>query len=704
MKRLNTKYILTLSVILITVIIVFAEPSRLVLFLGRFHPVILHLPIGALILTLFIDIVGRIKNNYPSLAIQYALGFSSFFAVLACLLGYFLSFEGGYDSPTLNSHLWLGAISTILIVCLFVLSKSKADWASKLFLPCFGITFIGITITGHYGSILTHGSDFLTQYASAPKEVKPITHIDSLKIYDDVVFKILDAKCIQCHNNTKKKGDLALNSPENILKGGEHGKVIVKGHAEESQMFKSIMLPLSDEKHMPPEGKPQLTKDEQWLIAYWINHNADFKNKVVHLPKNDTLNKLLKKYLVFEELKIEEASIGDINDAKEAGFTIFKLVPNKPELSVKFPKKELNKKALKALKKLHEQVVELDLSNTALTDEMASSLKSFKNLKKLYISNTKISNEGLKSFYNAKRLQVLNAYNTNITNEGLNAFLQQVVPQHIYVWQTDIDKNDIAMLESKFDTKVYAGTAEDFVEITQIETPTFLSDKNLFVDTISVRLQSKIKNVKTFYTLDGTDPDSTSLPYKDSIFLDRPVQLKVKTYKAGWLPSDVLEKNFFKIKHQVLKYNLVKQPDDRYPGSDKLFDLKEGSELFRDGNWIGFSGDNVDATIDLESVKQVDKISVNCLENVSNWILFPKKITVYSSTEMNTGYQKIGELNITRTGRYGSGTEIKKYTVDIPNTTTQYLRVVVENFKTLPSWHEGAGTDAWLFVDEILIR
>ncbi len=704
MRFLSTKNILVFTLVLVVAIVSLSEPSRLVLFFGRFHPLILHLPIGALILTLFIDIVGRIKNNYPSLVIQYALGFSSFFAVLACVLGYFLSFEGGYDEGTLNIHLWVGVISAILIIGLFLLSKNEDKKASKLFLPCFIITFIFISVAGHYGSVLTHGSDFLTQYAKTPPKVKAITNTDSLRVFNDVVFKILDAKCIQCHNTTKRKGELSLNSPENILKGGENGDVIKKGNAHESAMFKSILLPLSDEKHMPPEGKPQLTKDDLWLIEYWINNNANFKDKVVNLPKSDTLNRLLKKFLVFDEVKIKEASITLINKAKEAGFAVLKLVPNKPELSVKFQKGELTQEALKKIVDLREQIVELDLSNTVLTDAMSISLKKFKNLKKLSLSNTKITDESLKDLYNAKALKTLNLYNTGITENGLNKFLEQVVPEDVFVWKTEIKKESVAMFEDKYKVKIHAGADDDFVEITNLEVPSFLSDKNLFVDTISVKLVSKINNIKTYYTIDGTVPDSTSLKYKDKIFLDNPVQLKVRTYKKGWLPSDVLEKNFFRIKHEILKYQLVNQPDDRYPSSAKLFDLKEGSDFFRDGNWTGFSGDNIDATIDLETIKSVDKISINCLENVSNWILFPKKIAVYSSTNISSGFKKIGELKITRTGRYGDGTVINKYTVDVPNTKTQFLRVVVENFKKLPKWHEGAGTDAWLFVDEILIH
>ena len=498
---------------------------------------------------------------------------------------------------------------------------------------------------------------------------------------------------------------MSLNAPQDILKGGENGPVIEKGNAHGSELFKSLLLPLEDDNHMPPEGKPQLTKEDLWLIEFWINNNADFKEKAVSFPKNDTLNKLLKKYLVFNEVKINEASLSDINNVKDAGFSVLKLVPSKPELSVKFLKGDLTSDALKRLESLNEQIVELDLSNSELSDAMTSSFKKFKNLKKLTLSNTKITDASLKNFQKAKSLKTLNLYNTAITNTGLNDFLSEVVPEHIYVWKTEIDEAAIAMLESKFGTIIHKGVAADFVDMSNLEIPSFDSDKNLFVDTISLRLISKIKNVNTYYTIDGSEPDSTSIKFNNKIFLDKPLQIKARSYKEGWLPSEVFTKNFYSIKHKVSKFTLANQPDEKYPGANKLFDLKEGSGFLRDGNWIGFLGDNVDTTIDLETVKQINKISINCLEDVAQWILYPKKITIYSSqTSETSGFKKIGELKIKRKGKYGDGTAYKKYTVDIPNTKTQFLKVVVENYKTLPKWHEGAGNDSWLFVDEILVR
>ena len=84
------------------------DVPRFVLALGRFHPLILHLPIGALLLTFFLDIIGRLRKDYPKATIKYALGFSSFFSILACIFGYFLSLEGGYSEDVLDIHFWTG--------------------------------------------------------------------------------------------------------------------------------------------------------------------------------------------------------------------------------------------------------------------------------------------------------------------------------------------------------------------------------------------------------------------------------------------------------------------------------------------------------------------------------------------------------------------------------------------------------------------
>ena len=111
------------------------ETSRFILALGRFHPVLLHIPIGALVFIFLLDIVGRIRKKYPKDSIKLGLGFSSGFAIITCILGYCLSLEGGYSEEPLSIHFYTGIAAAVLITILaswfaprFELIGSTGNW------------------------------------------------------------------------------------------------------------------------------------------------------------------------------------------------------------------------------------------------------------------------------------------------------------------------------------------------------------------------------------------------------------------------------------------------------------------------------------------------------------------------------------------------------------------------------------------------
>ncbi|WP_460546251.1 c-type cytochrome domain-containing protein [Echinicola sediminis] len=435
------------------------EPSRLILALGRFHPLILHLPIGALLLTFFLDIMGRFRKKYPKSTIVYSLGFSSFFAVVACVLGYFLSLEGGYTEEVLDFHFWFGSIAAGLIILLFLLRNLNLKVVDILFLPLFIITIGIISIAGHYGSILTHGSEFLTEHLEEKEPVIPITDIDSLNIFDNVVHRILEDKCIQCHNASKMKGDLSLVSKASLLKGGANGKAIILKNPHESLLYSLSVLPISDERHMPPEGKPQLTKDEIWLLKYWITHSMEIDDKVVSLPKSDSLKNILKDYLVLEKKYIEEASLDAIEEVKKAGFTIRKISPDDGGLWLSLKNKDLPETGLKLLSKISPQIVELDLGNTDLSDDMTKGFDEFSNLTKLHLNNTKIGDETLNHLKSLKQLETLVLHSTGVSGEGLKKFLGSNSPKSIYVWNTKVSAGTIRLLEEEYDININMGAS-----------------------------------------------------------------------------------------------------------------------------------------------------------------------------------------------------------------------------------------------------
>ena len=649
------------------------EAPRVLLFLGRFHPMLLHLPIGALALTFFIDIVGRVKKNYPSQIITYALGFSAFSAILTCILGYFLSLEGGYGEEVLDIHYYTGILTAILASLLFYLSTKTSLEAQKAILPVFIATMISLTIAGHYGSVLTHGDNFLTEYAGPAKKEPTIEVVDSLQVFNDVIFKILDDKCIQCHNPTKTKGELSLISKDVILKGGESGDVLIPGNAHQSLLYKQLLLPISDEDRMPPEGKPQLTKDEIWLLKHWIDSGLKFEGNFENIAENDTLNTLLNKYLIFDKVMIPKASNADIAEVRDAGFRVLELVPGDSKLSVKALQDEITKSQLKHLSSLEEQIIELDFSNSNLTDDMTSILKQMKNLKMLRLDNTKISDKAIQNIKTNKGLEVLNLFNTKVTNAGLQDLLSEIQPQDIYVWKTEVTKDFALNLQMEHNVTIHNGLKEGFVEMSQLDVPIIIPDKTLFVDTVSLKISSKFKDVIVRYTLNGENVDSTSAIFKDPIVIDKTKTLKTRAFKKGWLTSEVLQKEYFKIKHSIVDFTIKQRPDNRYPDADKLFDQKEASLLFNDGDWTGYLGYDVNTTINLGSVKKVDNISINCLENIGSWILFPTKLKVLASNTKNGIFTPVGELKIIRENQ-DREIKRKKFTVNIPNTEAQFLK------------------------------
>ena len=244
MKNINKLYKNTFTIVLFIfgVITLYTlkteEVPRFILFLGRFHPLVLHLPIGALVVTFFLEVIRRLQKKEISETIKHLFGFTAIFSIITCFFGYFLSLEGGYTDTTLDLHFYTGVATSFFATGLFYLTTRDDFKTNKVFLPLFIITLILISIAGHFGSVLTHGDNFLTEYAGAEPKEKTIEVVDSLRIYEDVVFKILDSKCIQCHNASKQKGELSMMTPDLILKGGASGTNLIAGNPENSLLLK----------------------------------------------------------------------------------------------------------------------------------------------------------------------------------------------------------------------------------------------------------------------------------------------------------------------------------------------------------------------------------------------------------------------------------------------------------------------------------
>jgi len=445
------------------------ESSDLVLFIGRFHPLFVHLPIGFLLLAFLFEICSRFKRfEHLGSAVSFSLllGFAS--AVAAAVTGYLLSQDGGYGEDLLWTHKWLGISAAVISLAAFVLRQWFYDnvQLKKLYTFLMWGMIACLFGAGHYGGSLTHGSDYLVQYMPEPlraitgapvveaKSIKKIEDLDSAKVFMDVIHPILDTRCVSCHNPEKYEGDLLLTSYDEIIKGGDSGPALEAGSSERSEIVKRILLPESHDDLMPPSGKQPLTEDQKDLISWWVDIGAPTDQRVseIDVPGEilDKLNKLTvdgTHFLVRTEVSEPDTIL--MNELNISGtFRISPIAENSNFLQVKARDAD-GTVDLHQLSPLSSQVTWLDLSESAISDSSLAAISNFENLTRLHLSQTDIKNSSLQHLKNLAHLEYLNLYGTKISDEGL-ANLSGLQSLHsLYIWQTEVTESGVEQLKSQ---------------------------------------------------------------------------------------------------------------------------------------------------------------------------------------------------------------------------------------------------------------
>ena len=418
-----------------TILLQATQPADWVLFFGRFHPLIVHLPIGFLLIAGALEIGRRWgKIGVEDSTITAILFWSAVGATLACLFGYMLSLGGGYDEEILDEHKWQGiGVAAFAWVAWAVKSNglgNRIPFGSVLYLPALTVSLLLVAVAGHHGGSLTHGSDYLTQYTPEPLRtlagmpprteevaIKPITDVNQAIVYEQIVNPILQSRCVQCHNAEKAKGGLRYDTAEMLRKGGEDGPVFVAGKGLESAMVKRCLLPDDNDEHMPPTGKTQLTESQVALLTWWIDEGASFDKKVADLNVNDAIRPVLASLGGGGPVEAgggkAVASSGPAPDAKVLTANVPVASPTvldelrKTGLLVLPISKEQNQLEVSAvnvrsfsdaqaalLPKISEQLVWLKLGDTKISDATLVQVAKLPNLQKLHLEQTNVTDAG----------------------------------------------------------------------------------------------------------------------------------------------------------------------------------------------------------------------------------------------------------------------------------------------------------------------
>ncbi len=438
--------------------------------IGRFHPFVLHFPIVLLILALGFELARlplfrRVLPRPDASTVTSVLGWGAVGCTIAVICGWLLGQSGGYEKELLDRHQWSGA-ATAVGANLTLIFRLCAGVSPAGLLNGLGNTVLlatcGImTFAGHYGANLTHGETYLTDQAPnfvrkliglKPKkdpnsiEIKPA---EQRLLWEDVAQPIFEERCNSCHNEGKAKGKLRLDSLAAILKGGETGPAIEVGKPKDSLILERVHMPLDEEEHMPPKGKPQMTEEEIAALTFWIEKGAPADRKAGDFEIPANIRAALDSLLSPAQRKALEAKVKAEAEALEKTLTglrtslpgrLATVAPGKPELEyspgIKFA--DVTDLQLKSLTPVAASVVTLDLQQTKVTDAGLVALAPFTKLRKLQLQNTALTDAALVPIGKLASLEILNLYGCAVTDAGLQNLKTLKNLKKVYLWQSKV--------------------------------------------------------------------------------------------------------------------------------------------------------------------------------------------------------------------------------------------------------------------------
>ncbi len=478
------------------------EPGGMANFLGRFHPLIVHLPIGIILLAVAMQLAGAVlKIGGLQGAMPFILWVAFLSAIASTLIGYLLMGAESTAGKAMDWHLWsgLGVVVLSMLALVFFLKGKKPLYILSLYAAA-----LSTGIAGHFGGVMVHEADYLAEHA--PNALKPLlggsavaavaaadgepaategstdapeeTPLEEQLVYASFVAPILDNKCNECHNPNKIKGKLRMDTHEMLMKGSEGSDfaTVDLDSPDDSELLVRVLLPTDDDEFMPPKGDA-LTPEEIELIRLWITKGATQELKVADLGDEP---KVMETVAAVAKASGDGEAAADVwapewdslsdeekqtrlntvqEEAKKYNFSIMPLSAEDDRLRVNVinAASEFGDEQLATLDPVAEHIAWLDLARSQVTDEGMRVVGHMRNLERLHLENTKVGDEGIAQLAALSKLEYLNLYGTQVGNGIFETFKSMPALRKIYLWQTKAEAASARQFERSVNLEINTG-------------------------------------------------------------------------------------------------------------------------------------------------------------------------------------------------------------------------------------------------------
>jgi mono/diheme cytochrome c family protein len=691
---------------LLLLLAIYSETSKtndVLLWFGKLHPLVLHFPIviGIAIVIYFLFFQNKALEENTE---KFILVGNALMASMVALLGLFLSKQDAYDTNTLNLHKW-GGLSIAFVSWLLIYIKNITANYKKIIALVYLFVLLFFT---HQGALLTHGENALS--IPTPVVAVEVKTVDSsLSVYEKAIAPILTQKCVSCHGPDKVKGKLQLQSPELIIKGGKDGNILTSFHNEEALLLQRIHLPNADEKHMPPDGKLQLTLEELTLLTKWVKAGGNFTKKISELTKTDSLAILAIAYKAPAKGSGDKKNTApDLKEFNSNYLTVNYLFNGSEDIEVNFFQGSFYKiEQLKNLEKIKDKIVSLNMQGMPITKEDLAIIVQFTRLQKLNLNYTNLKIGDLEALKNISSLVNLSICGMEVNQNSLKTLLDKAPFTEVHIWTNHSSEKEFQQLSaSNKKVKIIIGDNLD-AEIIKLTSPIIEQDSSIIVTSLDVVVKHFLKGTVVRYTTDGTDPDSLSSPiYSKKLRFTKNTILKTKAFKPGWISSDMVQKTFYKSDIHPDTIYFVTNPDKKYPGSGSktLTDYELGEQNFSNGKWLAYRDTTMKFVIGFKQARPLQEAHFNAFVDNGAYI-FPILSIMIEGSNDGKQFKKLNEAKFPSLKETEVVRENKSFSCSIPaGAAYKYYRFTLLNLKKLPTWHPGKGTPAWIFVDELFLN
>ena len=212
---------------------------------------------------------------------------------------------------------------------------------------------------------------------------------------------------------------------------------------------------------------------------------------------------------------------------------------------------------------------------------------------------------------------------------------------------------------------------------------------------IFLKLECEVPNADIRYAL-GDTPIEKAEKYTQPIPFNESTTFKATVF-SGKATNTITtgEVTFHKAIAKKMSYSPLYHKKYQGQGEMTLTNVVRGSKNFLDGQWLGWLGDDVTLTLDLDQNTNISEVRIGAMDYQAAGIYFPIKFEVAISTD-GKNYREVATHNEPCVVR--GKPSLKDFILKFNSQEARYIKITLKNVKTPPK-----GGDAWLFIDEVLV-